>query len=73
MALSLRDDCDGAQLELAARRSDNSDQVRRLLTVAAIYDGASRAEAARTGGVTRQIDQLPTSRAAGRNGGVISR
>jgi len=55
MALSLRDDCDAAQLKLAARRSDNADQVRRLLTLAAIYDGVSRAEAARTGGVTRQI------------------
>ena len=55
MALSLRDDFDAAQLKLAARRSDNADQVRRLLTLAAIYDGVSRAEAARTGGVTRQI------------------
>jgi transposase len=55
MALSLRDDCDAAQLKLAARWSDNADQVRRLLTLAAIYDGVSRAEAARTGGVTRQI------------------
>ncbi len=54
MALSLRDDCDAVQLKLAARRSDNADQVRRLLTLAAIYDGVSRAEAARTGGVTRQ-------------------
>ena len=55
MAISLRDDFDAAQLKLAARRSDNADQVRRLLTLAAIYDGVSRAEAARTGGVTRQI------------------
>lgn len=55
MALSLRDDCDAAQLKLSARRSDNADQVRRLLALAAIYDGASRAEAAQIGGVTRQI------------------
>jgi transposase len=55
MALSLRDDCDAARLKLSARRSDNADQVRRLLALAAIYDGASRAEAAQIGGVTRQI------------------
>lgn len=55
MALSLRDDFGSAQLKRAARRSDNADQVRRLLTLAAIYDGVSRVEAARTGGVTRQI------------------
>ena len=55
MALSLRDDLDAARLKLAARQSDNADQVRRLLALAAIYDGASRAEAAQIGGVTRQI------------------
>ena len=55
MVLSLRDDCDAARLKLAARQSDNADQVRRLLALAAIYDGASRTEAAQIGGVTRQI------------------
>jgi transposase len=30
-------------------------QARRLLALAAIYDGASRAEAAKIGGVTMQI------------------
>jgi transposase len=55
MALSLRDDCDAARLKLSARRSDDADQVRRLLALAAIDDGASRAEAAQIGGVTRQI------------------
>jgi transposase len=55
MALSLRDDCDAARLKLSARRSDNADQVRRLLALAAIYDGATRAETAQIGGVTRQI------------------
>lgn len=55
MALSLRDDCDAALLKLSARQSDDADQVRRLLALAAIYDGASRAEAAQIGGVTRQI------------------
>ena len=55
MPLVLRDDVDAAQLRLCARQSDDADQVRRLLALAAIYDGASRAEAAEIGGVTRQI------------------
>ena len=55
MALCLRDDCDAAQLKRAARESDDADQVRRLLALAAIYDGVSRGEAAQIGGVTRQI------------------
>lgn len=55
MALRLRDDCDAAQLKRAARESDDADQVRRLLALAAIYDGVSRSEAAQIGGVTRQI------------------
>ncbi len=55
MALALREDCDAARLRLCARESGDADQVRRLLALAAIYDGASRAEAAAIGGVTRQI------------------
>ena len=55
MPLVLRDDFDAAQLRLCARQSDAAGQVRRLLALAAIYDGASRAEAAEIGGVTRQI------------------
>lgn len=55
MVLCLRDDCDAAQLRLAARQSDDADQVRRLLALAAIYDGVSRSGAAQIGGVTRQI------------------
>lgn len=42
-------------MRLCARQSDDADQVRRLLALAAIYDGASRTEAAEIGGVTRQI------------------
>ena len=41
MALSLRDGCEAARLKLAARLSDDADRVRRLLALAAIYDGAS--------------------------------
>ena len=55
MALALREDCDATQLRQTARESDNADQVRRLLVLAAIYDGASRTEAAGIGAVTRQI------------------
>ena len=40
---------------MAARRSKNAAQARRLLALAAIYDGATRTEAARVGGVTLQI------------------
>ena len=55
MAIAVRDDYDAARLRQAARDSDDADQVRRLLTMAAIYDGATRAGAAQIGGVTRQI------------------
>ena len=55
MPLALRTDFDAARLKQCARRSAEADQVRRLLALAAIYDGASRAEAAEIGGVTRQI------------------
>lgn len=54
-ALALRGDLDAVQLRVRARQSDDADQVRRLLALAAIYDGASRTEAAQVGGVTRQI------------------
>ena len=37
-----------------ARRSENAGQTRRLLSLAAIYDGVSRTEAARIGGVGLQ-------------------
>ena len=55
MALSLRVDCDAARLKLSAWESEDTDQVRRLLALAAIYNGASRAQAVQIGGVTRRI------------------
>jgi transposase len=55
MAIALREDFDAAHLRRLARGSDDPDQVRRLLALAAIYDGGCRAEAAEIGGVTRQI------------------
>ena len=54
-ALPLREDFDADRCRAAARRSKNGAQARRLLSLAAIYEGSSRAEAARLGGVTAQI------------------
>ncbi len=55
MALPLRDDFDAQMVRSAARRSKDGPQARRLLALAAIYEGASRTEAAKIGGVTLQI------------------
>ena len=54
-ALSLRKDFIGSDLRRLARASRDADQTRRLLALAVIYDGGSRAAAAQTGGVGRQI------------------
>ncbi len=53
--LPLRPDYDAPALRALARRSKDAAQSRRLLALAAIYDGASRSEAARLGSVTLQI------------------
>ena len=55
MAIPLRADCSAEQLRSAAKVSKDAAQVRRLLALAAIYDGASRTEAAWVGPVTVQI------------------
>ena len=55
MPIPLRSDFDAAALRGLARKTKDAPQARRLLALAAIYDGASRAEAAQIGGVTRQI------------------
>lgn len=55
MPIPLRTDYDGASMRVAARKSKDGPQARRLLALAAIYEGASRTEAARIGGVTVQI------------------
>ena len=54
-AIGLRSDFDGAGLRRLARVSADAKQVRRLLALAAIYDGCLRSEAARLAGVTLQI------------------
>jgi transposase len=55
MTIALRADFDGSRLLLLARDSGDANQVRRLLALVAIYDGATRGEAARVGGVTLQV------------------
>jgi hypothetical protein len=52
MPIALRADFDASHLRAAVRASKNAGQTRRLLALAAIYDGASRSEAAGIGGVT---------------------
>ena len=53
--LPLSADYDAARLRAAARGSTDANQARRLLTLTAIYGGATRTEAAAIGGVTVQI------------------
>ena len=55
MPIPLRADFDARMTRAAAKRSKDGPQARRLLALAAIYDGATRAVAAEIGGVTRQI------------------
>jgi len=52
--VQLRDDYDAEQLRVLAKRSRDPRQIRRLLALAAVYEGMSRAEAARVGGMDRQ-------------------
>jgi transposase len=78
-AIGVRSDYTSTDLRRWARRTDDADQVRRLLAVALILDGGSRSEAAKVAGVTLQIvrdwvlrfneggpDGLATRRAPGR-------
>ena len=55
MPVPLRSDFDAAALRRIARKTKNGPQARRLLALSAIYDGATRTEAARIGGITLQI------------------
>ena len=55
MPVPLRTDFDAKALRAIARTAKDGPQARRLLALAAIYDGATRTEAARIGGVTLQI------------------
>ena len=53
--IPLRRDFDASQLRGLAKKSKDGPQARRLLALAAIYDGATRTEAAKIGGVGLQI------------------
>ena len=55
MAIPLRSDFDAVAVRSWAKKSKDGPQARRLLALAAIYEGASRTEAAKIGGVTLQI------------------
>src|SRR2546423_13223526 len=51
----LRQDFDASQLRGLARKTKDGPQARRLLALAAIYNGATRTEAAKIGGIGLQI------------------
>ncbi len=53
--IPLRSDFDAAQMRKLARGSRDPAQIRRFLALAEIYDGGSRSDAARRGGVGLQI------------------
>jgi transposase len=53
-AIGVRGGYSSAGLRGLAKRCRDADQARRLLSLAAVVDGASRAEAARIGGMDRQ-------------------
>ena len=55
MPIPLRTDFDASQVRAAAKAARDGPQVRPLLALAALYDGGTRGEAARIGGVTLQI------------------
>ncbi len=55
MPIPLRSDFDALRLRSVARESKDAGQTRRLLALAAIYEGATRTQAAKIGGVTLQI------------------
>src|ERR1700716_936555 len=55
MPIPVRADFAAARLRSAARASKDAGQARRLLALAAVYDGATRTEASKIGGVTLQI------------------
>ena len=53
-AIGVRGDFKAGEVRRLAKRARNVGQARRLLAIAAVLDGASRAEAAKVGGMDRQ-------------------
>lgn len=52
--VQLREDCDAEPLRALAKRNRDPPPIRRLLASVAVYDGMSRAAAAKVGGMDRQ-------------------
>jgi transposase len=52
--IKLREDLGAEELRQLAGKAKDANQVRRLLALAAVYDGKDRAEAARIGAMDRQ-------------------
>jgi hypothetical protein len=69
MAIALRADFDAARLRRVARDGGDAKQVRRLLALATIYDGASRSEATKLG----EVGSILSAAAARRHSGAPSR
>ncbi len=69
-AIPLRTDYDAADVRSLARKASDPNQVRRLLAIAAVYDGMNRTEAATVGGMDRQSlrDWVHRFNAAGAEG-----
>ena len=53
-AIAVRRDYTSGKLRRLAQRTKNAAQTCRLLAIAAVFDGASREEAAKIGGMDRQ-------------------
>src|SRR5436190_9967715 len=53
-AIAVRTDFTAGEVRRFAKRAKDAAQARRLLAIAAVLDGASRAEAAKAGGMDRQ-------------------
>ncbi len=68
--VAVRGDYTSTELRGLAKRCRNADQARRLLSIAAVVDGVSRAEAAKIGGMDRQTlrDWVHRFNAAGPDG-----
>ncbi|SFD34611.1 helix-turn-helix domain-containing protein, partial [Devosia psychrophila] len=54
VSVRIRQDYSSQELRRLASRSKDANQSRRLLSLAAVLDGLSRADAARMGGMDRQ-------------------
>jgi hypothetical protein len=53
-AVALRSDWDAKRVRAAAREADDADQARRLLAIAAAYEGQDRTASAKIGAMDRQ-------------------